>query len=120
MGFFNMLFLWPLIAIVSAAKIEQFVLPTGMLIVYLLVNSLFGTTLSDYLWLLAVLLLSPVIATVGLSMTIPVAMISDMIIQSTSFSGIYILGSILVAIGFVVVNLHEDVDTRLKKLLCKR
>jgi len=118
MGFFNMIMLWPFIAVWDVAKWEPFEVPKGLLVLYLILNSLLGTALSDYLWLVAVLLLSPVIATVGLSLTIPVAMVSDMIIQRTSFHGLYIFGAVLVAIGFVVVNTGKSVESRVRKFLC--
>ena len=76
-----MLTIWPLFFIWNATGWETFEFPMGIVILSLIMNSLFGTVLSDYMWLLAVLLLSPVIATVGLSLTIPVAMASDMIFK---------------------------------------
>jgi len=116
MGFFNMLLIWPVLAIFSAAGFEKFELPMGNVILYLILNSLGGTVISDYFWLLAILLLSPVVATVGLSLTIPVAMISDMIFSGTHFGAPYIFGSILVAIGFIVVNMDKYLEKYVAKI----
>jgi len=110
LGLSNMLLLWPFFFIISAAGIEPFQFPQGNVILYLTLNSLGGTVFSDYLWLLSILLLSPVIATVGLSLTIPVAMISDMLIKQSHFGGVYILGSLLVSIGFIVVNFDQHLQ----------
>jgi len=123
-GLFNILIFWPFLIILNYAKLEPFELPKGMVFLYLLLNSLFGTALSDYLWLQAVLMVSPVIATVGLSLTIPVAMISDMIIKRAHFPTVYIFGSIFVAIGFVTVNTDPEfvkkIFSKLKEKLRKR
>jgi len=42
------------------SSIETFVFPSTTVMGYLLLNALIGTVLSDYLWLVAVLLTSPV------------------------------------------------------------
>ncbi|KAL3927141.1 MAG: hypothetical protein SGPRY_002963, partial [Prymnesium sp.] len=48
----------------------------------LLSKGLFDNVLSEYLWAHAVLLTSPSVATVGLSLTVPLAMLSDAILPS--------------------------------------
>lgn len=118
LGFFNMLIIWPVLLIFNYLKFEVFELPHGMVILYLLLNSLFGTVLSDWLWLVSILLLSPVIATVGLSLTIPFAMIADLLISQKHFAFLYILGAILVALGFMIVNMQGQADEKLKKMFC--
>jgi solute carrier family 35, member F5 len=85
-------------------SIEVWITPDLQTFGYILLNGLIGTALSDYLWLLSVLLTSPVVATLGLSLTIPVSMVCDFIIHGTNFDFVYILGSVLVLIGFIVVN----------------
>lgn len=67
-------------------------------------NGFIGTVLSDYLWLWAVLLTSPLVATVGLSLTIPLAMLTDIVLKGKSFTWLYLLGSALVVGGFLLVN----------------
>jgi len=119
-GLFNTFLLWPFILILNYSKLEVFDIPKGMVFLYLLINALFGTALSDYLWLQAVLMVSPVIATVGLSLTIPVAMISDMIIKGAHFPAVYIVGSLFVAVGFITVNTDpEYVKKAFSKILEK-
>ena len=70
----------------------------------LFANGLVGTVISDYLWVLAVLLVSPVVATAGLSLTIPLSMIADMVLHAQAFHALYILGAALTFIGFLFVN----------------
>lgn len=47
---------------------------------------------------------SPLLATISLSLTIPAAMVYDFIANSTNFSGIYFGGSVLIIVGFGLVN----------------
>jgi len=69
---------------------------------------------SDYLWVLALLLVSPVVATVALSMTIPLTLIADSIINpDLHFSFVYIIGAVVTIMGFVFVN-----TTSLNELTC--
>jgi len=46
----------------------------------------------------------------GLSLTIPLAMLSDLIFHGASFSPAYFVGSACVVVGFVLVN-RKYVDT---------
>ena len=66
---------------------------------------LFDYVISDYLWARAIILTSPVVATVGLSITIPFAFVADIVLNGyTAITIDSIIGSILVMIGFVLVN----------------
>ena len=49
-GLVNMALLWPLLPILDATGAEKFELPSGLTLAALVVNGLFGTVLSDYLW----------------------------------------------------------------------
>ena len=80
-------------------SIEVWITPNLQTFGYILLNGLIGTALSDYLWLLSVLLTSPVVATLGLSLTIPVSMVCDFIIHGTIFDFVYI---IIFLISFIV------------------
>lgn len=70
------------------------------------------TLSSDYLYVLAMLKTTPLVVTVGLSLTIPLAVLGDFILGRFT-RGQVILGAILVLISFVVVGLdNEKVKTR--------
>jgi solute carrier family 35 protein F5 len=43
---------------------------------FVMLNALFDDVIADYLWARSVLLTSPTVATVGLSMTIPMAILT--------------------------------------------
>ncbi len=107
MGLFNVLLLWPFGFFLNWIGLEPFAFPSGYVWLYLLANGLVGTVISDYLWLLSVLLTSPLVATVGLSLTIPLAMIADVIIKHKSFTFLYFLGTVLVVVGFLMVNMND-------------
>jgi solute carrier family 35, member F5 len=66
------------------------------------------TFISDYLWILAMLMTSPLIVTMGLSLSIPLALLGDFVFKGQLKGLIYWLGAILVLIGFSVVNLKKD------------
>ncbi|CAM41654.1 conserved hypothetical protein [Leishmania braziliensis MHOM/BR/75/M2904] len=104
-GILNLLLLWPGLVLLSVTGAEKFAWPTWQQLWPLLMNSLIGTNLSDVLWARSVVLTSPVVATLGLSLTTPLAMVVDVIFKSAHFSGVYVTGAILVMAGFLLVNL---------------
>lgn len=107
-GLINVVTLWPLFLILHYAGIESAVAPwaiSGELWAFLLLNGIVGSVLSDLCWALSVLLTTPLIATVGLSLTIPIAMLADFLMHGKAFGGLYILGTLLVFVGFLIVNL---------------
>ncbi|KAJ6610110.1 hypothetical protein B0H10DRAFT_2062145, partial [Mycena sp. CBHHK59/15] len=65
------------------------------------------TLSSDYLYVLAMLKTTPLVVTVGLSLTIPLAVLGDFILGKFT-RGQVIFGAILVLISFVVVGLDNE------------
>ncbi|KAJ2408845.1 hypothetical protein GGI10_004781, partial [Coemansia sp. RSA 2530] len=77
-GLANIVLLWPGFIILHFTGIETFQLPhSGSMWLMIVLNALVGTFLSDYLWLLAMLMTSPLVVTLGLSLTIPLSMAGD-------------------------------------------
>ncbi|CAI5530233.1 unnamed protein product [Closterium sp. Naga37s-1] len=70
-------------------------------------NSLVGSVVSDYCWALSVVWTTPLVATLGLSLTIPLAMVADMVMHGRQYSFVYILGSIQVFGGFLIANMAD-------------
>lgn len=70
-GAFNVLLMWPFFPILHYIGLEEFQLPYSISIwVMILLNAFIGTFLSDYLWLLSMLMTSPLVVTLGISLTV--------------------------------------------------
>jgi len=112
-GLFNLTLLWPGLYILHVTGIEPFYpLPNRTQLLYLGVNGLLGTVLSDYLWLLGCFLTSSLIATLSLSLTVPFSMIADAILWKKSYPWPFMVGSVLVILAFCFASVlaHWDWD----------
>ncbi len=81
----------------------------------LVVKGLFDNVISDYLWARSIILTSPTVATVGVGLTIPLALLSDVFIMHRGdvLNFANIAGAVLVLVGFIFVNVDELVDESL-------
>ncbi|KAK8154490.1 hypothetical protein BKA80DRAFT_283968 [Phyllosticta citrichinensis] len=106
-GLFNVVLLWPGLVILHLTGIEPFTMPpTARVLVIVLVNSA-SSLVSDFCWAYSMLLTSPLIVTVGLSMTIPCSLIGQIFINGQTSNWVYWLGAIVVLGSFVFIN-HEE------------
>ncbi|KAG7288835.1 hypothetical protein NEMBOFW57_005194 [Staphylotrichum longicolle] len=92
-GLFNVFLLWPGFFILHYTGIET-------------VNSA-ASFFSDILWAYAMLLTTPLVVTVGLSLNIPLSLIGEMIQYSQYSSWLYWVGAGVVFISFLFIN-HES------------
>ncbi|KAL8914244.1 MAG: hypothetical protein Q9171_001115 [Xanthocarpia ochracea] len=103
-GLFNIIFLLPGFPILHYLDVEPFELPpTRRVWTIILVNSA-ASLVSDFCWAYSMLLTSPLVVTVGLSLTIPLSLIGQMILNSQSSSGLYWLGAGVVFLSFLFIN----------------
>ncbi|KAF0979469.1 hypothetical protein FDP41_001812 [Naegleria fowleri] len=116
-GILNLIFNWPILFILWGTSVEIFQAPSWKVFIAMVLNSLISAVFSDLLWALAVVLTSPVVATVGLTLTIPFAIICDMIFKSdfSAFNIMYAMGTICVLIGFISVNISYYLPKRIAK-----
>ena len=68
---------------------------------------MFITLSSDFIYVIAMLKTSPLVATVGLSLTIPVAVAGDFLLGRT-VKLLSLLGALLVLGSFIVVGLEDS------------
>lgn len=106
-GTFNVVLLLPLFPILHFSGLETFVPPpTPHIWMILLVNSV-SSLFSDICWAYAMVFTSPLVVTVGLSLTIPCSLIGEMIIQGRFESWVYWVGAMVVVGSFVFVEREE-------------
>ncbi|EMG46012.1 Vacuolar membrane protein, putative [Candida maltosa Xu316] len=109
-GLFCLVFLWPLLIFLHYSGIETFALPPTSNVTWLILANAAITFVSDFCWCNAVLLTSPLTVTVGLSMTIPLAMIGDWVFKEFVVNLWYIFGATIVTSGFLIINKDEEED----------
>lgn len=109
-GLFCFATLWPFVIFFHFTGIETFEIPPSKHVVVLLLVNAFITFVSDFCWCRAVLLTSPLTVTVGLSMTIPLAMIGDWLVKGFNVDWLYLLGALTVTLGFLIINQDERQD----------
>ncbi|KAL5114150.1 hypothetical protein ACEQ8H_007947 [Pleosporales sp. CAS-2024a] len=106
-GLWNTLLLWPGFFILHFTHLEPFqVPPTAKILAIVVVNSA-SSLVSDFCWAYSMLLTSPLIVTVGLSLTIPLSLIGQIVLDAQYASVWYWVGALIVVLSFVFIN-HED------------
>lgn len=106
-GLFNIVLLLPLFPILHLSRLEPFSFPPNAHIwTILLINSI-SSLISDICWAYAMVFTSPLVVTVGLSLTIPLSLIGEMIIQGRFESWVYWVGAMVVVGSFVFVEREE-------------
>ncbi|KAI0068388.1 hypothetical protein BV25DRAFT_1793900 [Artomyces pyxidatus] len=106
-GLFNILALWPVGVVLHLTGVEPFELPTkGRSIAGLLINMAI-TLSSDYIYVLAMLKTTPLVVTVGLSLTMPLAVVGDFLLKHPVRVQV-VIGALLVLVSFVVIGLEDS------------
>ncbi|TYK06345.1 putative transporter-like protein [Cucumis melo var. makuwa] len=115
-GLFTLTTLWWLIWPLRAIGIEpKFMIPQSTKVAeVVLANCFVANFVSDYFWAMGVVWTSPLVAALGASLTIPLAMIGDMVLHGRHYSLVYIFGSIQVFLGFIIANFSDWISPKLK------
>ncbi|KAI7346599.1 hypothetical protein KC320_g7751 [Hortaea werneckii] len=109
-GLLNVLLLWPGFIILHFAGIETFEMPPSAWVTTIILCNSLASLVSDLFWAYAVLLTSPIVVTVGLSMSIPLSLIGQIVLNSQTTSPIYWIGALVVVLSFIFVNHEEKKD----------
>ncbi|XP_077293112.1 solute carrier family 35 member F5 isoform X1 [Arctopsyche grandis] len=115
-GLFNLLLLWPLFFVFHLTSWEVFEWPSKQQWLWLLLNGLVGTVLSEVLWLWGCFLTSSLIATISISLTIPMSMLADVILKKVAYPALLYAGTLPMFIAFFGVTLlahYENWDPAL-------
>ncbi|PTN32257.1 hypothetical protein C4S57_3447 [Saccharomyces cerevisiae] len=107
-GLFNLLFLWPSLIVLDFFGWEPFSLPKDPKVVVIIFVNCLITFVSDFCWAKAMLLTSPLTVTVGLSITIPLAMFGDVIFKHKTMSALYLFGATLILGSFFIINKSSE------------
>jgi len=92
-----------LLYVAHIGGLEQFALPTRTTAAALIVNAVFGCTLANYLYNSALLVLSPLVANICLSLSIPVsALMDEVLLGQHRFSSTWALGAAVTTAGAVL------------------
>ncbi|QHS72621.1 Thi74p [Saccharomyces paradoxus] len=103
-GIFTFLLFWPVLIILDITHLETFELPSDPRIFFLVMLNCIIIFVSDFFWCKALILTSPLVVTIGLTFTIPLAMFADFVWQNASFTPWYIVGVFFIFISFLLVN----------------
>ena len=110
LGGFTFLLFGPLVLLLHLSAVEPLDILTWPVLDLLVCKGLFDNVLSDYLWAQAVLLTSPAVATVGMSLTVPLAILSEAVlprewlVAPSAPSLTSAAAAVCVVAGFLTIN----------------
>ncbi|CAE6431229.1 unnamed protein product [Rhizoctonia solani] len=106
-GIFNVLAFWPIGVLLHYTGVEMFEPPGSSKALYAVLLNMFITLSSDFIYVLAMLKTTPLVVTVGLSLTIPLAVAGDLFLGAST-SAQAIIGAALVLLAFVAIGLEDQ------------
>ncbi|TIB73830.1 hypothetical protein E3Q22_04298 [Wallemia mellicola] len=115
-GAINTVFCWPLLVLLHWTGIETFEIPNSSSVVLILLLNMFVTFSSDYLYLQAMLKTTPLVATVGISLTLPFSILGDYILNQLTLTIKGMLGSMFVLASFIALGYEEDDENANKEI----
>ncbi|EFA07349.1 solute carrier family 35, member F5 [Tribolium castaneum] len=109
-GFFNLILLWPCFFFLHFSGLEVFEWPSRQQVLLLLLNGVLGTVISEALWLWGCFLTSSLMATMSMSLTIPMTMLMDVFLKKIVYPSLFYTGSIPMVVAFFAVTLLSHYD----------
>ncbi|CCF59867.1 hypothetical protein KAFR_0I00860 [Kazachstania africana CBS 2517] len=107
-GIFSLVTFWPVLLLLHVTKIEILQFPSNTKILSIVILNCSIAFISDICWAKAILLTNPLIVTMGLSFTIPFAILGDFLFKGNSnFNQIYLIGATLILTSFFFINQKE-------------
>ncbi|KAF9532033.1 vacuolar membrane protein [Crepidotus variabilis] len=106
-GLLNVLTCWPLGLVMHYTGLEPFEMPPSKSAWQAILINMFITLSSDYLYVLAMLKTTPLVVTVGLSLTIPIAVLGDFLRLRPTHEQV-LAGALLVLLSFIVIGLENS------------
>lgn len=107
-GLINTLVLWPGVVIAHICGWEPFELPSSSQIWFMLAANFAMNLIADVSWAYAMLLTTPLLVTVGLSLTIPIALLAQMLLFWKVPGILYWTGAALVFGAFFLVHRESE------------
>ena len=109
LGVYNFCISLTAVVVMHVTGAHRMTVPSARTALLLALGTGVGAPLGDYCWAQGLLLTSPLVATLGTTMTIPGAMVSDAVLHGARYSAGYALGACAVVAGFVLINLTPAV-----------
>jgi solute carrier family 35 protein F5 len=108
-GLFNIIALWPAGLLLHVLGAEILEAPHGAMEWSAVLLNMFITFASDFIYVIAMLKTTPLLVTIGISLTIPLAIFGDFLL-GVSTRPQAMLGGAMVLAGFLIVGFGESRD----------
>ena len=115
-GLITVLLLWPVFFILHFTGIETFELPPDSRVTMIVLLNSTTSLVSDFCWAYALLFTSPLLVTVGLSLTIPLSLVGQMVLDHQYSSVLYWIGACIVLFSFIFINHEESKEEEMAKV----
>lgn len=104
-GFFILICGAPILGILHLTEWEKFRTPSPKILLFLTLNSIFGTILFDYFWSVSAILIGALVTNMGTALVIPLGMLVDNLWSGATFNLMYVGGSVSILCGFVGITI---------------
>jgi len=115
-GLYNLLFIPVVLIVIHFTTIEVFIIPTFSDILNIFINALVSGIIADLLQNYAIILLSPIMVSFGLTFSIPLSFLWDFFKGKIEFSYEYLLGSIFIFSSFILMIWGKFRKASMKKI----